>query len=160
MNIFAHTYPIARTMHLLMLALWKKLNFVLYNIIARGSIFSGTINVNVYDTSYPVPKPLIVAVEELGPVAKATVDVLREMGADNDIQYQGQHRVAAQRGVSGQQSVNTVLYNFSGIYSIIYRSSHDPFSYWGNLHHQQQVGVWWINSSSSKDYNYSTTCWY
>ncbi|KAF6028346.1 hypothetical protein EB796_013346 [Bugula neritina] len=47
-----------------------------------------TVHVNTVDESYVVPKPLLVAVEELGEVAEATVKALRELGADNDSEYQ------------------------------------------------------------------------
>ena len=48
------------------------------------------INGNIYDESFIVPKPLIVAVRELGEVSERTVQVLQEFGAEDPNKYDGQ----------------------------------------------------------------------
>ena len=56
-------------------------------------LLSESIDVNISDNSYVVPKPLVRAVEELGDIGKATVSVLRDMGADNDLTYDGRQKM-------------------------------------------------------------------
>jgi len=67
------------------------------------------VHVNTVDESYVVPKPLLVAVEELGEVAEATVKALRELGADNDSEYQRKSKPAAPVTWMSLETVYTII---------------------------------------------------
>ena len=52
--------------------------------------FTGGVDLNTKDHACQVPKPLLVAVEELGEIARATIKVLKENGAKGDSDYESE----------------------------------------------------------------------
>lgn len=77
-------------------------------------IFIDSVSVNTTDASYDVPKPLITAISELGESAADMVDLLRQLGADNDDTYEG--------GLILKTSIKPVSFMYIHFQVIIYLS--------------------------------------
>ena len=50
---------------------------------------AGNVDLNMRDEACEVPKPLVVAIEELGDIARPTVKILRQHGAEGGTNFPG-----------------------------------------------------------------------
>ena len=51
--------------------------------------YAGNVDLNMRDEACEVPKPLVVAIEELGDIARPTVKILRQHGAEGGTNFPG-----------------------------------------------------------------------